>query len=218
MFSSGASAQISGTASLVSDYRYRGITLSDEKPAAQLGLAYDDPLGWYAGAFGSTVRLASPANTAVQAMVYAGMATRLASGISLDAGGDYSSFTRAAADNYGEIYLGIARDNLSARLYYSPNYFGQHANAIYGEFNGAQPLFGGVRLLAHVGILSTRSDYVYGAPSKPHIVDGRVGVGIDIDFCRVELTWVSVSNSSAGHGVTGSSSPNTVVLQVSRAF
>jgi uncharacterized protein (TIGR02001 family) len=55
-----ATAQLSGTLSAVSDYRYRGVTFSDRRPAAQAGLAYDDPSGWYAGAFGSTVRLGSP--------------------------------------------------------------------------------------------------------------------------------------------------------------
>src|SRR5438552_816935 len=52
-----AAAQLSGTLSGVSDYRYRGNTLTHRLPAAQAGVAYDNPHGWYAGAFGSTVRL-----------------------------------------------------------------------------------------------------------------------------------------------------------------
>jgi uncharacterized protein (TIGR02001 family) len=218
IFSTAVGAQISGAASLVSDYRYRGIALSDQKPAAQLGLAYDDPLGWYAGAFGSTVRLSSPASTGVQGMVYAGFAKRVASGISLEAGGDYSSFTGAAVDDYGELYLGIARENLSARIYYSPSYFGQHAKAIYGEVNGALPLTESVRLIVHVGLLSARYDYVYGAESSNRVVDGRIGIGIDFDLCRLELTWVSISNSNTGYRITGNSSPNTAVLQVTHGF
>ena len=59
LVASNVSAQISGTASLVSNYRFRGISLSENKPAAQLGLTYDDVQGWYAGAFASTARFAT---------------------------------------------------------------------------------------------------------------------------------------------------------------
>ena len=220
-FAGGVSAQISGTASVVSDYRYRGITLSDQKPAAQLGLTHDDPLGWYAGAFGSTVRLAPPAGPSFQATIFAGFASRLASGISLDAGGDYSAFTGAADDNYGEVYLGVATENVSARIYYSPDYFGQHANAVYGEINAVQPLFDRVSILLHLGFLSTRaySPYSpYDSRSSQHVVDGRIGFGANLDLFHFELAWVGISRANIAYRITGSGSPNTVVLTVSYAF
>jgi uncharacterized protein (TIGR02001 family) len=218
VFTNGVGAQISGTASIVSDYRYRGITLSDQKPAAQIGLAYDHPLGWYAGAFGSTVRLAPPSGPGIQATVFAGYVAPLASGISVEAGGDYSVFTRAAGYNYGEIFLGVARENLSARIYYSDRYFGQRVNAWYGEINGTQSLIDRVRLLAHVGFLSTHSDYPYGPQVNQHVVDGRIGIGADVDLFHLELAWVGISRAYVAYGITGSSSPNTVVLTISRQF
>ena len=221
VFASGVSAQISGTASIVSDYRYRGITLSDRKPAAQLGLTYDDPLGWYAGASGSTVRLAPPAGPNFQATVFAGFASRVASGISLDAGADYSVFTGAAGDDYAEVYLGVASENVSARIYYSPDYFGQHASATYGEINAVQPLFDRVSLLVHVGFLTTRaySPYSpYGPRSTQNVVDGRIGLGANFDLFRLELAWVGISNANIAYPIAGSRSPNTVVLTVSHAF
>jgi uncharacterized protein (TIGR02001 family) len=221
VFAGGVSAQISVTASVVSDYRYRGITLSDRKPAAQLGLTYDDPLGWYAGAFGSTVRLAPPAGPSFQATVFAGFASRIASGISLDAGGDYSAFTGATGDNYGELYLGVASDNVSARIYYSPDYFGQHASAVYGEINAVQPLIDRLSLLLHVGFLTTRaySPYSpYGPRSAQDVTDGRIGLGVNFELFRLELAWVGTSNANIAYQITGSRSPNTVVLTVSHAF
>ena len=220
-FASGAGAQVSGTVSVVSDYRYRGITLSDRKPAAQLGLTYDDPAGWYAGAFGSTVRLASPAGPGFQATVFAGFASRVASGISLDAGGDYSAFTGAAGNNYGEVYLGVAGENVSARIYYSPDYFGQHASAVYGEINAVQPLIDPLSFVLHVGFLTTRaySQYSpYGPRSSQNVVDGRIGFGANFDLFRLELAWVGISNANLAYQITGSRSPNTVVLTVSHPF
>jgi len=218
VFATGAGAQISGTASIVSDYRYRGITLSDQKPAAQIGLTYDGPSGWYAGAFGSTVRLAAPAGPGVQGTAFAGYAARLAGGISIDVGGDYSTFTGAGGYSYGELYLGVARENFSARIYYSNRYFGQRVNAWYGELNAAQPLIDRFSLLAHVGFLSSRSDYPYTPQVNQHVVDGRIGIGADFDLFHVELAWIGISTAYVAYGVTGSSSPNTVVLTVSRQF
>lgn len=40
---------------VVSDYRYRGLSLSDEKPALQAGATFSAPGGWYAGTWGSTI-------------------------------------------------------------------------------------------------------------------------------------------------------------------
>ena len=41
-----ASGEVSGTVTVVSDYRYRGVSLSDNEPAVQLGIAYDEARGW----------------------------------------------------------------------------------------------------------------------------------------------------------------------------
>lgn len=40
---------------VVSDYRYRGLSLSDEKPALQAGATLNAPGGWYVGTWGSTI-------------------------------------------------------------------------------------------------------------------------------------------------------------------
>jgi uncharacterized protein (TIGR02001 family) len=221
---SGAAAQFSGTLTAVSDYRYRGITFSDGKPAAQGGVTYDDPTGWYAGAFGSTVRFSPSGGSSanLQAIVYAGYAARLPSGVSLEAGGDYSVFAGSSDLNYGEVFVGGATENLNARIYYSPRYFGQSSNAIYGEINASQPLIDRVRLHLHVGLLRYRYDDPYGPRYGPqsaqNIVDGRIGLRFDLDLLQVEVAWVGVSNHGAAYPITGSTSSNSVVASVSLPF
>ena len=221
---SGAAAQISGTLSGVSDYRYRGNTLSDRMPAAQAGLTYDDPVGWYVGAFGSTVRIKTPRGPSsyFQAIAYAGYVKRLSSGISVEAGGDYSAFAGADDLGYGEVFVGAATDSLNARVYYSSRYFGEFSKAGYGEINATQPLFERVRLHLHAGILR----YHYETPYLPSFraqrlqtaYDGRIGLRIDLDPFQLEVAWVGISDHTAAYLITGSSSPNTVVASLSLSF
>ncbi|MET0682276.1 MAG: TorF family putative porin [Casimicrobiaceae bacterium] len=221
---SGAAAQLSGTLSAVSDYRYRGITFSDRRPAAQAGLTYDDPKGWYAGAFGSTVRLAPPGRSSsnFQTIIYAGYAARLPSGMSVEAGGDYSMFAGTNGLNYGEVFVGGATENLNARIYYSPRYFGQSSKAVYGEINATQPLMDGVRLHLHAGFLRYRYDSpyfaLYGIRPTTNVVDGRFGLRVDLDIFQLEIAWVGVSNHSAAYVITGRNSPNGVVAVLSFSF
>ena len=80
------------------------------------------------------------------------------------------------------------------------------------------PLIDRVRLLAHIGLLRTSYPNIYGQLSMQHIVDGRIGVGIDVELFHLELAWVATSAEYSAYQTTGSKSPNTVVLSVSRSF
>ena len=103
-------AEVSGSMTLVSDYRYRGVSLSDEKPAAQLSVAYDHASGWYAGAFGSTVQLADQSGRNLQMLSYVGYAKRARSGLSWEAGAGYYAFSGAGGYDYPEVYWGLASE------------------------------------------------------------------------------------------------------------
>ena len=114
-----ACAQVSGSATVLSDYRFRGVSLSDGQPAAQLGVAWERDDGWYAGAFASSTRLYGRPGT--QLLAYLGYAHRLHDGPSWEAGAEYAAFSRYPGDSYPEFYLGLASDKLSGRLYWAPS-------------------------------------------------------------------------------------------------
>jgi uncharacterized protein (TIGR02001 family) len=210
------SAQVSGSVKLLSDYRFRGVSLSQDKPAAQVTVAYDDPHGWYTGAFASTVRLARSGGD-LQAVSFLGYASRLPSGLSWDAGADYSAYAGIRRYNYAEMYVGIASENVSARLYYSRRYFGHGTSAVYGEIDSSRPLFDRVRLLAHLGVLRSGGHAYYG-PSDRLLFDARAGVGIALDGFSVELAWVGMSSTDAASPITGVRGRNSAVLTLSRSF
>ena len=215
-FSAEAFAQVSGSASLLSDYRYRGVSLSQNRPAAQLALAYDDASGWYGGAFASTVQLGY-SHRELQAVSFAGYASRMPSGLSWEAGADYSVFTGGQSYSYAEMYVGVAYENVSTRLYYAPRYFGQKSGVIYGEINVSQPLLDRVRLLAHGGILRNGSEDAYGRPAGRHVFDASVGVVIDFDQFSAQLSWVGISSVNTPYP-TALRNKNGAVLILSWSF
>jgi len=212
-----ASGQLSATITVVSDYRYRGITLSDNEPAAQLGVAYDDAQGFYAGAFVSTVESSTYGTTGVQAISFAGYAWRNASGLSLEVGADYSVVTAAPRFDYYEVYAGFAFENLSGRVYYSPRYFGQDSPAVYGELNAAPPLLENVRILAHVGILGSNAKPPYGQRSSP-VIDFAAGAGIEWQGFNLQAAWAGVNQFGAAYQVTGTGRKTGPVVSISRSF
>jgi uncharacterized protein (TIGR02001 family) len=214
---SNARAQLSGTVSVVSDYRYRGISLSDNKPAAQLGIAYDAAQGWYAGAFVSTVETAIYGTRGVQAISFAGYAWRMPTGLSLEAGADYSVVTAAPRYDYPEIYAGFSYRNVSGRVYYSPRYYGQGSSGVYAELNLAQPLLQNTRLLLHAGVLSSDANGRYGFPAGP-LYDGAAGVGVAWEGFSLQLSWAGVNHTTAAYGLNGTTHRSGPVVSVSRSF
>lgn len=47
--------RVSGTVSVVGDYRFRGLSQTYTQPAVQVGFEYTNPRGWYGGTWGSNV-------------------------------------------------------------------------------------------------------------------------------------------------------------------
>ena len=217
LFAVEACAQVSGNLTLVSDYRYRGVSLSDEKPAAQLSVAYDHASGWYAGAFGSTVQLADQSGRNLQVLSYVGYTKRVRSGLSWDVGASYSTFSGEGGYDYPEVYWGLASDHLSGRIYYAPD-FGQGSATVYAEANGARPLRDRLHLLGHIGVLrlSSQSTAAYG-PGR-YRFDVRAGIGIDLDQANLQLTWVAANAANTVYPVSESRNRSAFVVSLSRTF
>ena len=212
-----AFGQWSGSAAAVSDYRYRGISLSDNDPAMQGSVAYDHPNGAYAGLFGSTVRF-NYQPTSLQGMAYGGYSHRFANGWSGEAGGDYSTFSQDHNYDYGEVYVGAAIDNVSGRLYYANNYFGQHTAALYAELNATTRVLERIDLFAHAGALRPRDAAYYGAPPARFQYDARLGAGIDVAGLALALAWVGTNTASTVYPSSRNARRNTIVLTVTHPF
>ncbi|HEX2083506.1 MAG TPA: TorF family putative porin [Xanthomonadaceae bacterium] len=179
----GARAEV--TLGVVSDYRYRGVSLTDGVPALQAGLAWDRDDGWYAGVFAANTRIGS--ERGLQTVSYLGHAWRLKSGRSWEAGVQYIALVGHRGGEYRELYLGLASDRWNVRLYHQPRLFGDAGPSAYAEANASLPLGGRWMVLGHVGAACRDDPGRYGDPFR---YDGRVGVGVAVGAVNLHLQRV----------------------------
>ena len=89
---------LSGGIAVTSDYRFRGVSLSNEKVAVQPTLTVSHESGLYAGVWGSTFP-DSPAYGKFELDIYGGYATEIAPGTKVDLGVTY--YTYPGSDDGG---------------------------------------------------------------------------------------------------------------------
>jgi uncharacterized protein (TIGR02001 family) len=150
-----ASADITVTPAVVSDYDFRGISQTKENPAFQLGLNYNHESGFYAGLWGSNVDFGS-SKPDVEVDVFAGFAGGDAKeSIGYDVGAIYYTYPSAGDLKYWEAYAGISHGWFAGKIWYSPDFGGKstagHTSGLYTEVNGTFPLPHDFSFVAHAG-------------------------------------------------------------------
>jgi uncharacterized protein (TIGR02001 family) len=189
-------AQLSGSVTLATDYRLRGVSLTDRRPALSLAAAYDDPSGFYAG---GAVIAHNPESSSVRVLghtEYLGFAARGAGGTSWDVGFANVDMTlyldRKYPLEYRQVYVGVAKDALSARLSYSPDYPREGVRSVYLDLNGAVRPAENWRLTGHLGAMS-RLDGDRAIDGKPTRYDVRLGLARTFDHGELQLAWNAVT-------------------------
>jgi uncharacterized protein (TIGR02001 family) len=188
-----AAAQVSAAATILSDNRSRGYSLSDGRPAAIVDLSYDHPSGLYGTVSGSVVATRHDGLQPLGLLLNAGYAERLNTGLTVDAGVTHSRYSRysnrAAETAYTEVYAGLSGKFLTGRIYVSPDYL-EHGS-LYGELNGSLPLAAKLRLSGHAGLLvpfrQSSYDESYGRD-----VDWRIGITRQSGPLSLQAAWTAV--------------------------
>ena len=129
----------------------------------------------------------------------------------------YSAFTGPTSYAYLDLLVGATYERVSARVHYSPSYYGRGADAVYAEVAAAYRVREHVQVSAHVGGLWTNARDAYGGTVDP-VFDARIGFVFDFDRFNVQLSWVGISNANLGYGLTGVRSRNGPVASVSWLF
>jgi uncharacterized protein (TIGR02001 family) len=136
MLPSLASAELSSTVALVSDYTFNGVSQTDNSPALQASLDYDAGF-MYVGTWASNVDLIDNEDTNIEWDFYTGKYFQLSQAASIDTGIAYYTYHgqdnkdgNTASDDYAypEIYAkgGFSSElgQTELNLWYSWDYFG----------------------------------------------------------------------------------------------
>jgi Bacterial protein of unknown function (Gcw_chp) len=217
----GANAQVVATLSAETDARYRGQSVSDGRPAFELSVSLDAPVGFYGGGSVSGSPQPETGLRLIGVEEDFGYAYRLDSGLVIDVGfADHQRWRYEPDDRYGyldvETYAGIRRGGLSAYLFYSPHYDANGARALYAQVDLQHTLWGPWRAFAHAGLLTP-----LGAAPPPYYPtteqpDGSLGVSRPFHTVKAFLAWSAAPRQpySAAFGPAG----QAVILGVSWGF
>lgn len=166
--------KFAGTVSLGTDYVFRGISQTDEKPALQADFnytyAYSENLSSYFGVFGSNVDFNDGDEASIEVDLYAGLKPKFA-GFEFDAGVIaylYPGASDALDYDYFEGKLGAAYDLgfalISASGFYSPSYFAHSGDGYYLMGGLEVPLPFGITLEGHFARQWIENNTKFGTP------------------------------------------------------
>lgn len=134
----------------VSDYRYRGLSLSNKKPALQTEVSVNHENGLYARLWGSTI--ADNGGADIETQVSFGYYVEFGA-FNADVQAAYYIYPEASAANYGEVTARLGREigpaELGASLSYAPAQKGTgNLDNLYVGLDGNLPLIGETVALA----------------------------------------------------------------------
>jgi uncharacterized protein (TIGR02001 family) len=195
---SAARAQVAGSLAIESDYRVRGYSLSEGRPAATAQFGYDSVTGLYANA-AATFYFDRGDPRWLGSQVNIGYSRRLGPDLSLDAGlarSDYRGEDAGPARNYTEAYVGLATRRLTARLFYSPDYYRDHVSALYAEAEAGFEPADEWRISGHVGALAYLGSARPFAGRRDLLFDWRASLGRTFGAAEIHA---AVSGGSPRH-------------------
>lgn len=223
-----AYAQLSGNLGLTSDYRFRGISQTQNAPAIQGGIDYAHSSGLYIGNWNSSVSSQMYNNgSGVESDIYAGFKKDVYKGITIDVG-SYNYFYPRANTVTGkeyttnELYAGVGYGPVSVKYSHSmSDYFGTTNSTgtqyFQADLNQPIPVVKNLSLVAHAG----RTDVANNANLNYN--DFNAGLAYDLKGWVVAAKYYwntsmasgfASANTINGQGLTNS----TAVVSVTKSF
>lgn len=195
---------LTGTGALTSNYIFRGISQSNNLPAAQTGLTFTfDPIGIYGTLWGSNVDLDSineDTTATVEIDTIAGIRNTIGENFEYDL--NYARYNYPKSDlSYNELNAIVGYHFLVGTLGYSTNVFNAHAPGTYisGGVNFEIPssyvYFDNVEVSGSVG----RYNLPYAAGES--YTDYSLGVNKTINIYNLALQWTSTNRQNTNTSV-----------------
>ncbi len=190
--------EISGNVALTSDYKFRGISQSDESIALQGGFDLGFDAGFYVGTWGSSVDFDTNDgyDGSLELDVYAGWAVPITDSIGIDVGVIQYMYPGddGADGDYTEFYGSLSLWDFSLGLAYSNDYYAETGEFIYYQAGYSLGLGDTFTVDFHVGYndldeegflsagATSYTDYSVGVTASWLAVDWTLAyVGTDLD-------------------------------------
>jgi len=212
---------------LFTQYVFRGLTQTNEKPALQGGFDVSHESGLYAGVWGSNISWISDAtpgaSASLEADLYGGYKLAVTDTITTDIGflhyaypGTMPAGTTSA--NTNEVYVGVDAKWISLRYSYSLGDTFGAANTrgtSYTDLTLSHDLFAGLSGVAHIG----RQAYSGSNSGNLSYTDWKLGVSRDFSGYVVGAFYTDTNAKNAGYFVDGKNLGRShVVLSVSHTM
>lgn len=192
-----AQAEVTGTVTAVTDYNFRGVSLSANDPALQGSIDWAHDSGFYAGAWASNIDYGDDVDGDVELDLYLGFAGSFNDDLGYDVGLVY--YTYPSSDDikeYPELYAGLTYKWLELKQWYTNDYSGTDDDAYYTEANASFELPADFSLSLHLGY---NYGEAYDAPpaeaeeiqfKDSQYMDYSIGVGYTLGHFDLGLSYV----------------------------
>ncbi len=227
-----AEFDVAGNMSLVSDYRFRGVSQTYKLPAVQGGIDLTHSSGLYVGTWASNVtEKLYPNGAALEMDFYGGYKWAITDAFTLDLGGLYYYYpgsyylnadgAKGNKPNNFELYAGLSWNWLSLKYSHNmTNFFGleDSKNSNYIDLTASYPIMDKLTLVAHVGHQKVKNY------SNLDYTDYKLGVVYDLSGWNLGAAFVGTNAKEEFYtigeadGSTKAIAKNTVVLSVSKSF
>lgn len=221
-----AAAPITGNMSLVSDYRFRGLTQTFEEPALQGGFDYAHSSGIYLGNWNSSISDSFFAGSPLEMDFYGGY-KGAAGPLGYDIGVLYYYYPGSNLAGVGtidnlEVYAGVSWQFLSLKYFHAVSDFFGAPNtdgSNYIDFSATWDLGQGWGVNGHIGHQKVEN------ASALDYTDYKIGITKDVGgwvfgaaFIDTDADGAVYTFTNAASGTTKNVGDSTVVLSVSKTF
>jgi len=231
-----APSPVTGNLTIVSDYRFRGVSQTYKLPAVQGGIDYSHASGFYLGNWNSSISGNQyPNGAGLEMDFYGGYKFPIGKDVTLDVGALYYYYPGAYYNGFAgkkpkydnlELYFGGVMGPFSAKVFYAISDFfgldettgGKSSNgSYYIDLNYSTEILPKLTLGAHLGYQSVKnySNFSY--------TDYKIGVTYDWTGWLLGAAFVGTNAEKTPYTVLDAQSSkfvgnNTVVLSIGKTF
>ncbi|MBX3565720.1 MAG: TorF family putative porin [Sphingomonas sp.] len=209
---------ISGSATVVSDYRFRGFSQSNEKAAIQGGFAVTHDSGLYIGTWGSSIGF----NNGTEIDVYGGFSKELTPGLTGDIGATLylypGSSNTSVIEPYASLTGTLGPASLKGGVAWAPSgqvSLGKDSGIyVYGDLAVGVPTTP-IKLKAHLGYAESDS-FLGGADGK--VIDYSLGAELNWKALTLGIAYINTDEPTALGYKKSIGADGAVVFSIGAAF